>query len=132
MKNITGTILGAAFTLCALVSNAQASAQQENAFPEAMSGKWLTSISNPETGETMKGSCTIASVDGVTTATFEMSEMGTAATTAFRASDADSFMAELDINGFVLGVYFDIIEGGLKCELDASGYLVPVALEREG
>ncbi len=117
-------------TICCLVLCVSLSAQEKKAFPKEMMGKWSYSIENPESGEVMKGICTIAQKDDATKATFDMGQGG-ADTTPFRVNDNGKFYADLDIQGYVLGVTFTIVEGKLSCEMDAGGFIIPIELKKE-
>ncbi|MDR2912087.1 MAG: hypothetical protein LBV38_02135 [Alistipes sp.] len=124
---------GLALAMCALVMSIQAQAQTQ--FPEALLGKWIVSIDNPQTGETIKGTCTIARDGEETRATFEVPDVGpgSSQTTPFRVNELTEgeFIADLDVGGYLLGVYFGTVDGKLTCEMDADGYAIPMTIQRD-
>ncbi len=116
-------------TLCMLVLCVSLSAQEKKV-PAEMLGKWKYTVENPQSGESMNGTCVVATGEEATKATFDMG-YGPAETTAFRPGENGKCTAELPLQDFSMALTFSMKESKLVCDIDINGNLFSIEMTKE-
>lgn len=101
---------------------------QKKDVPKEMLKKWSFVMEDPQTGDSFDGVCTITQKKNETTATFAIGENSTE-TSAFRPNDNGKFYADMEVQGYFLGVSFDMQDGKLICELDGGSWSFPLEMK---
>lgn len=102
---------------------------QEKTVPKEILGDWNYVMENPQTGESHDGVCTIATKGKETKATFKVGD-NVSETSAFRPNDNGKFYCDMELQGYMFGVVFDLKEDKLNCELEISGYILPLEMTK--
>lgn len=116
--------------LCFFMFCVSLSAQENKAVPQEMLGNWISSVSNPQTGDTMKGTCVIATRDGETRASFDMG-YGGVESTPLRLNENGKYVASLQVQDYTFGVNFTWKDDKLSCEMTIEEHVIPIDLKKE-
>ncbi|MDR0430551.1 MAG: hypothetical protein LBH58_08775 [Tannerellaceae bacterium] len=100
---------------------------QKKDVPKEMLKKWSFVMEDPQTGGAYDGVCTITQKEKETKATFTIGDQSTE-TTAFRPNDNGKFYADLEVQGYPMGVSFDMLDGKLICVLDGGSWNFPLEM----
>jgi hypothetical protein len=122
------TIFSLVVAVLCLTASLSTSAQKKEV-PKEMLAKWSFVLQNPQTGDSYDGICSIEQNKEETKAifTFGGEDSGT---TPFRPNDNGKFYADLELQGYSMGVSFDLQEGKLICVLDGGSWSFPLEMTK--
>lgn len=103
---------------------------QEKTVPKEVLGTWNYVMENPQSGETYNGVCTITTKGADTRALFKIGDEEASETTPFRVNDNGKFYCDVVIQGYDFGVCFEQKGETLNCELDISGFVIPLEMKK--
>jgi len=103
---------------------------QEKTVPKEILGAWNFVMEDPQSGDSHKGVCTITEKGSETKAFFKIGDGEGSETTPFRANDNGKFYCDMEIQGYGFDVCFDLKGEALNCELDISGFVIPLEMTK--
>lgn len=105
-------------------------AQDKKASEKDLLGTWSYVMDHPMEGP-VKGICKIEQKSNQTVATFTQEGEQSNTTSALRLNDNGKFYADMDSQGYSVGVSFQLDGDKMKCEMDAGVMVIEMDMKRE-